>query len=425
MLFSFLYEIALWVLAFLALPKLIYQSFKFGKYRDSIWLRLGYDFPKIDKGERKLIWIHAVSVGETKAVSQLAKQLKQQGDRPIIVISSTTETGHAEAKRSLPFADYHVYLPMDFKRIVKPIIEQARPDLVILAETDFWYNFMRFSKKAGASIVLVNGKVSTRSLTRFLKFNFFAKTLFSLVDLFCVQNPLYRSRFEEIGVCLKKIIVTGNMKFDEEYSKLPDEDIAHWRKLLGISEDDKVLVAGSTHDPEEVILLDSLKMVWEKYPHLKVMIVPRHPERFNEVSSLLTKKNVSFVRFSNIHNKTGRENVILVDAMGVLRRCYQLADIALVGGSYVSRIGGHNIIEPCWYGKPVIFGPHMHSQLELVDLVKEYHAGEQVNPEKLGFTLMEWLVNPPKRISLGQGGFKLVNDLKGATEKNLNAIAHL
>jgi len=424
MLFSFLYEISIWLLALIAIPKMLYQRWKYGKYRNSLRLRLGYDFPRIDKGKRPLIWMHAVSVGETKAIAPLAKLLKTLNN-PILVISSTTETGHAEAKRSLPFADHHVYLPLDFKGTVKPIISQTKPDLVILAETDFWYNFLNESKKNGASIAVVNGKVSTRSADRLKKFSFFSKPLFNLVDLFCVQNNIYKKRFEEIGVPENKLIVTGNLKFDEDYTKLTADEIKQWKDLLGINNDEMILVAGSTHDPEESLLVEALLKVWNKYPNLKVLIVPRHPERFNDVASLLAKKHLPFVRFSGIHSKTGKESVILVDAMGVLRKCYQLADIALVGGSFTSKVGGHNIIEPCWFGVPVIFGPHMYSQPELLDLVKEYQAGIQIEPEKLSDLLCELLSNNEKKNSLGQAGITLVNNLKGATHKTLTSIKEL
>lgn len=418
--FGIFYDFALWILLIIALPKLIYQRLKYGKYRNSIPQRFGKDFPKIEKN-RKLVWIHAVSVGETKAVAALAKKFKQL-DNPILLISSTTETGHAEAMRSLPFADYHVYMPLDFKHVICPIVKQVKPDMVILCESDFWYNFLNCCKSVGAFVAVVNGKLSVKSLTRFKQFPFFSKQLFSLIDLFCVQNVLYQKRFEEIGVPAEKIAVTGNIKFDEEYPRLSKEELDRWKEQLGISADEQVIVIGSSHSPEEDILIDVMRDVWRKCPKVKVLLVPRHPERFNDVAALLSKKEINFVRFSAIQSKTGKESVILVDAMGVLRRCYQLADLAIVAGSYTSRVGGHNIIEPCWFGVPVFFGPHMHTQLELVDLVAEYHAGKQVPAEQLAQELITCLTEPAKREELGQNGMKLVQDLRGATSKTWNAI---
>lgn len=422
MIFGIFYEIALWILTLVAIPKLAYQRWKYGKYQHSLAQRFGRDFPQIDKKERPLVWIHAVSVGETKAVAVLAKKLKQELPNPILLISSTTETGHAEALRSLSFADYHVYMPLDFNRVVRPIIKRVRPDLVVLCETDFWYNFLQSCKAVGAKIAVVNGKLSVASLERFRRFHFFSRRLFSLIDLFCVQNALYQKRFEQVGVPTEKIVVTGNMKFDEEYPQLSAEDLIRWRDLLGIAKEDKVLVIGSTHSPEEDLLLEELAHVWQRCPKLKVLIVPRHPERFNEVANLLAKKNIPFVRLSSINSKVGKEMVILVDAMGVLRKCYQLADLAIVAGSYTPKVGGHNIIEPCWFGVPVLFGPHMHTQLELVELVAEYKAGLQVPLEELSGVIISCLTTPSQHAALGEGGKRLVQDLRGATGKTWKAM---
>lgn len=418
------YEIALLLLGIVAIPKMLYQRMFYGKYRKSLSKRFGFGFPTIAKGKRKLIWIHAVSVGETKAVATLAKMLKMQLNDPIIIVSSTTETGHDEALRSIPTAEYHVYLPLDFRWVIRPIVKRIKPDLVILVESDFWYNFLKSSKDIGAKVAVVNGKISKTSLRRFLYWRQLSETLFSQIDLYCVQNSLYKERFEQIGVPPNKIVTTGNMKFDEVYPQLSETEMANWKQQLGIAPGDLVLVAGSTHNPEEILILDALKEVWKQYPRLKLLLVPRYPERFNEVAGILSSRKQPFSRLSEWNSKTeGNESVILIDAMGVLRKCYQLADIALVGGSYTEKIGGHNIIEPCWYGIPVIFGPHMHTQIELVALVKEYKAGEQVPPEALASTLLAYLGNPEQRALLGKGGLRLTGDAKGATQKTFDAIS--
>lgn len=417
------YEFALWLYALVMLPKLLYQRFVHGKYKQSLTKRFGFGFPLISKNKRKLIWIHGVSVGETKAVAALAKQLKKDLNDPIIVVSSVTETGHAEAQRSLPFANYHVYLPFDIYFLISPIISRVKPDLVILSESDFWYNFLNCSKKCGAKIALVNGKISQRSLNRFLKVPSFTQNLFSLLDVVCVQNQQYRDRFLQLGIDPDRIVVTGNMKLDEVYPKLLPNELAAWKRQLGISSDMQVLVAGSTHDPEERLLLDSLKEIWMHHPNLKVLVVPRHPERFMEVAAILSKRNIPFGRFSALGASTGQERVILIDTMGLLRKCYQLADVAFVGGSFTQKVGGHNIIEPCWYGVPVLFGPHTFTQTEFVSLVEEYKAGLQVKKsEEFTKTLLALLDDVSQRQQLGQGGMRLVNEMSGATAKTYAAI---
>lgn len=421
MLVSFLYEIILIFLGLVALPKMVFQFIFKGKYRKSLLKRFGASFPIIQKGKRPLIWIHAVSLGETKAIFPLVKQLKKKLQNAIIVFSTTTETGYVEACRTIA-ADYHVFLPFDFGWVINPIIKRTKPDLVILCESDFWYNFLTASKKAGATIALVNGKVSTTSLKRYSKFQNFSKALFSKIDLFCVQSNRYRERFESLGVPNEKIIVTGNIKFDGDFTPLPQDKINAWREELGIKSSDPVIVVGSTHNPEEFLCLNAMQTVWERHPNVKIMFVPRHPERFNEVAGILQKNNINFRRLSQKYSDPSQNQVLLIDAMGLLRKCYQLATIAIVGGSYTSKIGGHNILEPCWYGVPVIFGPFMHAQLDLVELVKEYGAGLQTSDEELPRKLIELIENQNQREQYGKGGLRLAEDVNGATKKTWQAL---
>ena len=425
MFFSLLYEFVLFLIAVAAFPKFLYDFVFKGKYRNSLLKRFGGSFPIINKGSRPLIWVHAVSLGETKAVAALVKSLKLQFNDPIIVFSTTTETGHVEACRTIQ-ADHHVYLPFDFGWVIKPIVRRTSPDLIVLCESDFWYNFLHSARECGSKIALVNGKLSQRSKERLTRFPFFAKRLFSLIDLFCVQSKLYAARFQEVGVPADKIVVTGNMKFDGDYSRLPAEQLTAWRAELGIMPDDPVLVIGSSHHPEEALFLDALKTVWNELPKLKVLIVPRHPERFSEVAALLQKSNIDYRRLSQKNQTTRECPVILIDAMGLLRKCYQLADVAIVAGSYTAKVGGHNILEPSWYGVPVVFGPHMFGQPDLLDLVVEYGAGEQVEIEKLSESLITLFNNPERRKKIGSGGLRLAADVHVATSKTASEIkSHL
>jgi 3-deoxy-D-manno-octulosonic-acid transferase len=419
---SILYEIVLLILAILAIPKTVYSIVVHKKYRQSLLPRLGIHYPTFHSHSSRSIWIHAPSVGETKAVVAVARELKRLFPNNPLIISSTSETGHAEAKRSLPFADQHVYLPLDFGWVVARIVKKASPGLVILCESDFWYNFLYYAKKKGAALVLVNGKISERSVRRFRRIPFFSKQLFGLLDLLCVQNPLYRTRFMEVGSPSEKINVTGNLKLDEEYPRLSNEEVIQWRQKLGIQSDHKVLTIGSTHAPEEQLSIQILKEIWKHNPQLRTILVPRHPERFKEVGSLLEKERIPWINFSNISRRTGKEQVILIDAMGLLRMCYQLADLAIVGGSFTDRVGGHNILEPCWYGKPVLFGPHMHTQLELVDLMTQYGAGVQVNQDQLSATLERWVTHSQEAQVVGANGLRMVKDLKGSNKRTLSAL---
>ncbi|MCP5508424.1 MAG: 3-deoxy-D-manno-octulosonic acid transferase [Chlamydiales bacterium] len=421
MLTSLLYDITITLAALMMLPKIIYQRFRIGKYKESMLQRFGIAFPKIDKKDRPLVWVHAVSVGETKAVAPVVRKLKKEFNNPIVIVSSTTETGHAEAKRSAACADYHVYLPLDFRWIIRPIIRRIRPDLIILTETDFWWNFLRSAKKLGTKIVLVNGKLSERSVNRFRFLRFFTKRLFSHIDIFCVQSAHYYNRFLSLGIPQERIVVTGNLKFDDEYPKLPPDELNQWKSELGIQKDDKVIVVGSTHDPEEAVFLDVMEQLWAKYPSLKLVLVPRHPERFETVARLLSERQVPFTRISKTADAK-EAKVVLIDAMGLLRRCYQFADIAVVAGSYTNKVGGHNIIEPCWYGVPVLFGPYMHQQPELVELIKQYQAGMQVDVPQIAEQMSSLLKDDASRQEMGARGLELAGASRGATDKTWHVL---
>lgn len=419
---AILYQAALFILALFALPLLLWQRLRHQKYRESFWARLGVGFPQIVKTAEPLIWIHAVSVGETRAVLPLAVRLKKEFPQATFVISSITETGHKEAKNSLSFADHHVYLPFDASFIVKPILEKVRPDLVLVVETDLWFNFLRFSKGLGAKIALVNGKISERSFHRLQRVPFFALPLFGCIDLFCLQSEEYVNRFERLGVPKAKMQVTGNLKFDDLTVALSCQDKKDFLNALHLSEQDPVLVIGSTHDPEEELLLGVLTDVWKAAPSLKVLLVPRHPERFSRVEALLLKKNLPFQKYSQLSSSNQSYQLLLVDAMGVLRRCYQIATLALVAGSYTEKVGGHNVLEPLAYQVPVLFGPCMKGQKELAAIVLRYQAGLQVPIEALKDQLLLLLKNPSKRLELSQNGLRLLSESRGSLDRTYMSL---
>lgn len=416
--FGVFYQFALHLLALGSIPKLI---FNWSKYRPYFSKRLGVDFPDIKKGSKKLIWIHAVSLGETKAVAGLIYHLKNNPDN-IILLSTMTQTGHQEGKKNIPQADYHVFLPFDFSYLIKPIVKKVCPDVVIIVETDFWYNFHQAAKQCGAEIIVINGKLSSRSLKRYVKLPI-AQQLLRSIDFFCVQNELYQKRFEQLGIASDKIKITGNLKIDSFKKMLSLQEKHHLKDLLGIRESDFVITIGSTHNPEEKLWIDAIKLLLGTYPHLKILIVPRHPERFSEVVDLLRTKNVSYKLFSENSNES--KSVVLIDAMGVLLHCYQVSDLAFVGGSLTKKVGGHNILEPCFFGVPVLYGPYMHAQPDFSDLVDVYQSGQQIDRHNIVKAVAELINDQQKRQTLGRQGLKLTAQSNGATQKTLLVIEKL
>lgn len=409
------YNLGLCLLVIVYLPKWLWEAFKHKKHRRSFLEKFGFglpDFPTSKMGKR--IWVHSISVGETKAVAPLITELQKKYPDAFIVISTVSETGQEEAKRTIPHADGYFFLPLDFSWIIHKLMRKIKPDLLILVEGDFWFNLI----DQAPHVALVNGRVSERSLSRFKMVPFFSRPLFGKIELLCVQSSRFKERFTQLQVAPQKIVVTGNLKFDQPLHLI---DKGKWQKDLGLLPTDRVITLGSTHAPEEEQLLDALSPLFQKYPSLKILIVPRHPERFNEVAALLEKKGIPFNRYTTPTQES--RPVTLVDAMGVLNSCYQLSEVAIVGGSFITRLGGHNIFEPAALGVPVFFGPSMYSQKDLVELVTHAGAGRQVTLQSLPSVVDEVLANPSS--PMHAAGLQLAKEVHGSTHRTLQALEKL
>jgi 3-deoxy-D-manno-octulosonic-acid transferase len=403
----FFYGIGLFTLAVFMLPKFIYQCLVHKKYRNSWLQRFGIDIPDTFPKDKTIIWVHAVSVGEAKAVIPLIRKLHR--DHIHWVISSTTETGYQEVKRSLDLPATQLYMPLDFGWIIRPILRQIRPALILISETDLWLNFLDEAKELRIPTALVNGKISIRSAARLKQVPFFTNDLLGSIDIYCVQDETYAVRFKELGVPQSKIHVTGNLKWDQTIQLLANP--AAFRSERGLTPEDNVLVIGSTHPKEEELILERIMPIIQKHPSWKVLVVPRHPERFESVRQLLRNYPA--------------EQVSLVDQMGILTHCYQIAKLAILGGSFVPDVGGHNILEPCQVGVAVIFGPHMHNQEQMVEHVYNAKAGLQLSLESLG-SIVDYLIkNPQEIIEMGALGRNLHFELLGAADRTVKVLKPL
>lgn len=425
MLFSLFYDLVLFLLSLLALPFLFWQRLLHGKYNRSLGQRLGLVLPELCKKEgEKLIWIHTISMGETRALIPFFQKVKKEYPHAKVVISTITETGQAEARKSMPEADAHFYLPLDFSFTMKRMMRRLRPDAVVLVESDFWFQFLYQAKKRGAKTMLINGKLSERSFRRFSKASFFFKRILRCLDKVCVQSAEYAKRFESLGASLSQLVVTGNIKLDASLQVLSLKEKLSFKKDLNIGSTDFVITAGSTHAPEEELILAAFEPLWKKYPSLKLLLVPRHPERFDEVETLLKTKGMHYSLFSDKGAlQRSSSQVILVDAMGILSKCYQISDLAIVCGSYTEKVGGHNIFEPVLLGIPVFFGPHMFSQRDLRELVKPSGAGKQVLIEDLSPEIDQFLSSQQERAGYQQKCIILREEVKGSLEKTWQALA--
>ena len=403
-----IYHIILGFWAIAILPRTLFQYFFQRKYHSNLAVRLGLRFPQFpikEEGEMR-IWIHAVSLGETKAVAPFIERIKKDFPAAKIFFSSTTETGQKEAREKIKAIDHLFFLPLDFGFLMKRIVRSISPDLFILVETDFWYNMLKELKKEGAKIALINGKISKSSFQRYKSAGAFSKRLFGFFDLMCLQSDEYKKRFVSLGVSERKISVTGNIKFDVETVLTPSVK-------LNLPTAKQVVAIVSTHENEEEMILSALK---EVSSNVCLLLAPRHPERFEKVKKVLKKNKISF-RTVDEESK-GDERVILVDKIGVLDQCYEISKVAIMGGSFVKNIGGHNIYEPIRSGIPVIYGPYMYKQEELVRALKKHNIGKQVALEDLQETLIKYLEkeNEDETFSTIKG------EMEGATDRSWELV---
>ncbi len=402
--FSFFYDLLLGFYLILKLPSLLLNP----KKNRNILKKFQLPTFKIPK-DKKSVWIHSVSLGETKAALPLIEELKKDRDQDkkdlFVICSCTTETGFNEAKKSQ--ADEILFLPFDFSFLMKRLAQRIQPDLVVFIETDFWYHFLKFMKQAGSKTAVISAKLSDRSFKRFKFLSFFSNRLFTLFDLIATQNELYQERFfnllknelktESIKTEIK---ISSNLKLFNQPKSFSSEELDVLRDKLQIKAGEKVVTIASTHAPEERLLLEELLpfLKENKQNSLKILLAPRHPERFLEVEGLLKKMGLDFSKLSNPRDT----RIILIDTMGFLNQAFALSDLAVVAGSFISKIGGHNVLEPIFFKVPVMFGPHMQGQVDLKNLVLQEELGFQVELKDLKIKIENLLGNAQKQIFLQQ-----------------------
>jgi 3-deoxy-D-manno-octulosonic-acid transferase len=406
-----------------SLPYWLLQALRHGKYRAGLDERLGRIPTRLVTGAaRPAIWIHAVSVGEVLAISGLAEELAKRFPQHRIVISTTTDTGQKLAQSR--FGGENVfYFPLDFGFAIRPYLRLLRPELIVIAETEFWPNFLRLAHASGARIAVVNARISDRSRPGYRRFRWLLAGVLRQVDLFLTQTAEDARRLEEIGANAEKVQVTGNLKFDVPAPPTAAV-VASLRAALQRGDTSPVIVCGSTVDGEEPLLLQAFRNVLASYPRAALILAPRHPERFGEVAELLDTLGIRFWRRSLWSGDPITSGVLLIDTIGELAALYALADVAFVGGSLVPR-GGHNIIEPALHGVPIVVGNHTENFRDIVGLFQSRNAVRVVGPAELPLVLMELLSNPAEREELGRRGAETLRAQMGATQKTVQALEKL
>jgi 3-deoxy-D-manno-octulosonic-acid transferase len=409
-------------------PYFVYQAVRYKKYIGSLRQRLGYLPIAMNVDGEESIWVHAVSVGEALTARALVADLKSRYPRFRLFLSTTTIAGYQVARR-LQHVDAVFYFPFDWAFIVRRTLNIVNPRVFVMMETEIWPNLLRLCRDRGVKTVVVNGRISMRSFPRYRLIRPFFRRVLEDVDRFCMQSEESARRLISLGADPARVSVTGSLKFDSLEELAP---VAHAKlrqrvlRFFRVPPSAVVVVAGSTMRGEEVSVLRAFARLKTTAPGALAILAPRHPERFGEVERLARDAGFVTVRRSDLPiDAEPRADVVVLDTLGELAQLYQLATAVFVGGSLVDQ-GGHNILEPAIFGKPIIFGPHMENFQEIAGAFVANGAAVQVQSARdLEDTLLTLVTDPVRRARLGAAARALVEANRGAKDKTLAAIAAL
>ncbi len=416
----FLYHL-LWTLA--AAPVLpLAPLMRGGGLAERLGLRLAF----ADSGTRP-IWVHALSVGEVLSALPLVKALRRRSPLTPLLFTATTLQGLETAQRELqPYEVNLRRMPLDFWWGIRRFLIRSNPSFLILIETDLWPSLLRLARGRGIKTVLVNGRISPRTFESYRRFPFFVRSLlFAHVDLCLMQSELDRERLLRIGIPPQRVITAGNIKFDRDWAPMDRREYDRWLNALGLSPADDVWVAGSTHQGEEEILLNVFSKLRTRFPQLRLILAPRKIEEGTRIRTMAQTKGLR--AFLRTERTSGGESfdVLVLDTLGELGRVYAVAKVSFVGGSLVP-IGGHNMLEPASFGRPVLFGPHVHNFALMSELLTEAGGGRMVrNGEELLQEMNALLSTPGKAMEMGARAKEFVETNRGALSRVMEHIEGL
>ncbi|MDO9558609.1 MAG: 3-deoxy-D-manno-octulosonic acid transferase [Syntrophales bacterium] len=416
-----LYNILLTLAAALAIPYYGAKILFTGKYRHSMGPKFGFNRPDLFDGMRGAprIWMHAVSVGEVTAAAPIMAALRADFPAACLVLSTGTETGQEMARRLVPEATAIIYFPLDLPHVVRKLIRLVRPDIFVLTETELWPNFLRACRDQGIDVVMVNGRLSPRSFKKYYSTRFFWKEILKDIYEMGVISEIDAGRARAIGMAPEKIRVLGNAKYDGLAAKVSPALREETARRLNMAAGERVLVAGSTHEGEETVILEVFRKLLAVYPDFRLILVPRHVERAGEVTNLVRQAGFDGLALTQIdQGRTMRdEKILVVDSIGELFKVYSLATVVYCGGSLVPK-GGQNILEPAAWGKVVFYGPSMEDFRDEKILLEAVGAGIPVNdgPE-LADKMLALLQTPEMLASKGQAAGQVVAANRGASQR--------
>ena len=374
------------------------------------------------------IWVHAASVGEVVAASPIVRELKEKYPGEMVVVSVVTATGHRMAQRIIPEADGHIFFPFDLPVITERIVDIVNPKAIILIETELWPNFLRLAWKKKIPVMMMNGRISRRSMRRYSLIKRFTTRMLCQIRKFCMQSKIDQERIIGMGADPKRVTVTGNTKYDQTYAEVSEKERQALRKEFRFDGKGPIIVAGSTHSGEEEIVVKTFGKVLEKYPNARLLLAVREITRAPSVKFMIKHMGYTVLRRSKMgtDEDDGKSpQVVILDTIGELGRLYSLADIVFVGGSFV-KVGGHNILEPAAHGKPVLVGPYMFNFQEIFELLSQRGVCRMTSNEvEFEKTVMDLLAHPETMKKMGEAALEVVHENQGATERNILAFEKL
>ncbi len=413
------------LLVLVSLPWLVWQAVRKGKYREGFREKLLGWVPR-RRSRRTCVWLHAVSVGEVNLLASLIGRIAEERPDWECVVSTTTKTGMALARKKYPHLSVF-YCPLDFSWAVRAAVRRVRPSLLVLAELELWPNLVRAAREGGARVAVINGRLSGPSFRGYRRIRPLIARLLGRIDLLAVQDETYAERFRRLGAPAVSVQVTGSMKYDGAQTDRGNPVTRRLRRLAGLADDASVFLAGSTQEPEESVCLAVYEQLRASWPGLRLILVPRHPERFDSVARLLDASGLAWQRRTALDEQgpDPAARVLLVDVVGELGAWWGTAQIAYVGGSMGNR-GGQNMIEPAAYGAAVCFGPNTRNFRDVVSAMLARDAAVVIeDADQLARFVRRCLQHPEEARALGDRAQALVREQLGATERTLDLLASL
>src|SRR5687768_349711 len=424
-----LYSVLVLAVAVLASPWFVYQALRYKKYIGSFRQRTGYLPVSFNMDADESIWIHAVSVGEVLTARPLIGDLKRRYPHLRMFLSTTTMAGQQLARRSVQDVDAVFYFPFDLGIFVRRTLDLVRPRLFVMMETEIWPNLLRECRARGVKTAIVNGRLSPKSFPRYRMVRPMMRRVLDDIDKFCVQSEESARRFIELGADPGRVAVTGSLKFDS--LELPSTALqarARDRVLryFRVPPSRPVIMAGSTMKGEEIAVLRAFRKARTAAPNTLLVLAPRNPERFGEAEQLARAEGWKVARRSDLAiDSEPRVDIVILDTIGELATIYQIATIVFVGGSLVAT-GGHNVLEPAVFGKPIVFGPHMQNFFEIAEAFVSNGAGVQLSgDDELEEAFLSLMGDPVRRARLGAAARALVEANRGANEKSVTVLTAL